>query len=365
MKTLVVLTISWLLLLIPVKGLAENVYDQPYLGEFPAIYRDRFSAVAWKKNAGSNLAAVVRKSDLIVLAESENIDVAPESDHLITIYDTNVRILNTYKGTPSNQTLHLKFRAFTTGIERNAKHVFFLKVTGDSYQVLQSSYIFPRGQGYDNYMRLYGAIDCSEDVGLKVINYLTTSHAQPEMDRHLINEYLSKSMYSAVHMASATAPAYGTSVLKMAVAEKESRRFDVNLYGTAAYGLALERKQENWELILENVPVFPSYGRVPESIAFDLVANFGDDNTVGVIRDVIAKKPELAVSAAFALSKIGGKPARSVIEKWLRDPALSKREERIFDGWNQRRAPFSTLFAEALEKMNSSKREQIKPVKQN
>jgi hypothetical protein len=46
----------------------------------------------------------------------------------------------------------------------------------DGYQVLKASYIFPRGQGYDNFMRIFGAYDCSENVGTDVINYLKTGH---------------------------------------------------------------------------------------------------------------------------------------------------------------------------------------------
>ena len=40
-----------LLLLFPIKGFAETIYDQPYLGEFPDFFRERLSALALKQLA--------------------------------------------------------------------------------------------------------------------------------------------------------------------------------------------------------------------------------------------------------------------------------------------------------------------------
>jgi hypothetical protein len=364
MKIAFAFIFSLLLLFIPVNGFVETVYDQPYLGEFPTFVADRFSTRAWKKNAESNLAALVRQSDLIVVAESKEIVEAPESTDRLTFYDANVRILKVVKGKPTNADLRLKFRAFTTGIGIGSRHIFFLRETREGFEVLRSSFVYPRGQGFDNHMVLFGSTICSEKVGIAVIMFLANQNGPQDLEQSLTNEYLSDQWdktYSAVHLASATAPAFGASVLTMAVVEKERKRFDIDLYGTAAYALALQRKQENWQIMLENIPVVQGGGRMAESIAFDLAANFGDEGTVRVIRDVVAGKPELAVSAAFALSGIGGKKARSVIEDWLRDPALSKRAERISTGWTTRTETFSTLFAEALEKMNLRQREQ-KPI---
>lgn len=347
-----------IIFLLFVQGFAETTYDQPYLGEFPDFFRERFSALALKQKAATNLATIVQQSDLIILAESEKISEALESSDRITIYDANVKILKIFKGEPTNTSLHLKFKASATGIENNSKHIFFLKQTKDGYEVLKASYIFPRGQGYDNFMRIFGAYDCSENVGVGVINHLVTLKIPVNIEENLTNEYLSENwgkMYSAVHMASVTAPVIGNSVLKMAVSVKERKRFDIDLYGTAAYGLAVQQKQDNWRVILENIPSFEGNGRVAESIAFDLAATFGDENVIPTIKDLVSEKPELAVSAAFALSKIGGKEARLIIENWLKNTELSKREEIIYSGWNQRKTNFSALFREALEKMNTSK----------
>jgi len=99
-----------------------------------------------------------------------------ESSDRIIIYDANVKILKTFKNKPTNTFLHLEFKASATSIENNSKHIFFLKQMKDGYQVLKASYIFPRGQGYDNFMRIFGAYDCSENVGTDVINYLKTGH---------------------------------------------------------------------------------------------------------------------------------------------------------------------------------------------
>jgi len=347
-----------LLLFFPVKGFAETIYDQPYLGEFPDFFRERFSALALKQKVATNLATIVQQSDLIILAETEKISEALESSDRIIIYDANVKILKTFKNKPTNTFLHLEFKASATSIENNSKHIFFLKQMKDGYQVLKASYIFPRGQGYDNFMRIFGAYDCSENVGTDVINYLATLRLPVNIEENLINEYLSEDwgkMYSAVHMASATAPVTGNSVLKMAVSVKERKRFDIDLYGTAAYSLAVQKRQDNWRVILENIPSFEGNGRVAESVAFDLAATFGDENVIPIIKDLVSEKPEFAVSAAFALSKIGGKEARLVIETWLKNTELSKREELISSGWNQRKTNFSTLFREALDKMNTSK----------
>jgi hypothetical protein len=347
-----------LLLLFPVKGFAETIYDQPYLGEFPDFFRERFSALALKQKAANNLATIVQQSDLIILAESEKISEAAESNDRITIYDTNVKILEILKGESTDKFLNLKFEASATSIENGPKHIFFLKRIKDNIKVLKASFIFPRGQGYDNYMRIFGAYDCSEDIGIDVINYLGNSTFPIDLDERLAKEYLSESwgkMYSSVHMASAISPVFGVPVLKMAVSVKDRKRFDIDLYGIAAYSLAVQQNHDYWQTILENIPSFEGNGRVAESVAFDLAATFGNEKIVPVIKDVVFKKPELAVSAAFALSKIKGKEAKSLIEFWLKDTELSKREEIISNGWQQRKTNFSTLFREALKKMEVTK----------
>jgi hypothetical protein len=356
MKKAHLFTTSLLILLIPLTGIAETVYDQPYLGEFPqGWFKDRYSVSAWQLQAASDLASVVRRSDLVVLGESERVAVAPESDDHITIYDTDVKVLKIYKGSLRAAKLRLRFPASATGIEDSAKHVFFLKTTATGFEVLKSSYIFSRGIGYDNHMRLFGAIDSGEDVGIDVINYLATSALPEALDQHLENEYFNGSTYAAVHMAFATRPKYGSNVLKLAVSDAERKRFDIGLFGLAAYGLAVENKQENWRIMLESIPTSPSYGRLPESIVFDLAANFGGPDAAEIIQGVVSSKPELAVSAAFALSKIGGRRSRAVIKSWLKDSVLSNREEKISNGWNVQRRAFSSLFAEALARSSGQK----------
>ncbi|MEP7036808.1 MAG: hypothetical protein ABI891_00555 [Acidobacteriota bacterium] len=288
------------------------------------------------------------------MTEANKIVEAPESSDGNTFYDANVKILKVFKGESINEFLNLKFKPFTTGIEKGAKHIFFLKKRGKGFEVLKSSFIYPRGQGFDNHMVLFGSIVCSEDVGLDVIKYLATLDVPLNIEARLVNEYSNSDAYSAIHIASATAPVFGNSVLKKAVSEKERKRFDIDLYGTAAYALAIQQNQDNWREILDNIPHFKGYGRVAESIAFDLAANSGDEKVISIIKDVVSRKPELAVSAAFALSKIGGKEAQSVIENWLKDKKLSEREELISKGWTQRKITFSELFKEALEKMTKS-----------
>ena len=351
------IVVCLLLLFIPLKSFAENIYNQPYLGAFPDLYKEKFSAAAWKQKTSANLAEIVRQSDLIILAKTERIAKAIESTDRITIYDADVKILSTYKGKAITETLSLKFEASATGIENGSKHIFFLKQSADNTKLLKASFIFPRGEGYDNHMRIIGAFDCSEDVGIAVINYLITRKLPIDLEERLINEYLSDEwgkMYTAVHLAFATSPAIGTSVLKRAVSVKERKRFDLELYGIAAFGLAIERKAENWRTLLENIPSFEGAGRMPESIAFDLAATFGDETTVPVIKEVIAKKPELAVSAAFALSRIKGKEAKSLVESWLSNEQLGKREELISNGWVQQKINSSILFKIALEEMEGT-----------
>lgn len=347
--------VIYFLLLSSINIFGETTYDQPYLGEFPEIFRDRFSVSAWKKQAENNLAVIVQKSDLVVMTEADNIFESPESRDRNTIYDTNVKILKVFKGKPTNRFLHLKFKANTTGIEKGAKHIFFLKENEQGFEVIKSSFIYPRGQGFDNHMVLFGSIVCSEDVGVDIIKYLAAANVPQNIEERLTDEYLNGDSYSAIHLASATAPLIGNSALKKAVSENERKRFGIDLYGTAAYALAIQQNQNNWREILENIPHFEGYGRVAESIAFDLAANFGDEKVIPVIKDVVSRKPELAVSAAFALSKIGGNEAKSTIENWLKNPELSNREEVISSGWGQRKTTFSILFKEALEKMNTSK----------
>ena len=354
MKTRIVFVIYFLLLL-SVNIFAETIYDQPYLGEFPEFFRERFSVSAWKMQAENNLAVIVQKSDLIVMTEADKIFEAPESTDRNTIYDANEKVIKVIKGKLTNQFLHLKFKANTTGIEKGAKHIFFLKKTEQGFEVIKSSFIYPRGQGFDNHMVLFGSIVCSEDVGVDIIKYLATSKIPTNIEDRLTNEYLNGDSYSAIHMASAISPVFGVPVLKMAVSVKDRKRFDIDLYGTAAYALAIQHSQDNWREILENIPHFEGYGRVAESIAFDLVANFGDEKVIPIIKDVVIRKPELAVSAAFALSKIGGKEAKSTIEDWLKTPELLNREEVISSGWMQRKTTFSILFKEALEKTSLSK----------
>ncbi len=247
--------------------------------------------------------------------------------------------------------LRLEFKAFTTGITEGARHLFFLKKSGTGYEVLKSSYIFPEGQGYDNYMRLFGAMDCSEDLGVDVVTYLVKPARVKQFDARLLAEFRNRSGYCAVHMASAISPDFGVPVLHAVVGVRDPWLFDIDIYGTVAYGLAIQNKSDYWVLILENIPVSASYGRIAESIAFDLAANFGDANTVSVIKAVVEKKPELAVSASFALAKIGGSEARATIEMWIRNPELSKREEKISNGWTQRTEPFPNLLKQALDKM--------------
>lgn len=339
------------LLLLSVQGFAETIYDQPYLGEFPDFFRERFSALALKQKAEDNLAVIVQQSNLIVMTEANNITEALESGDRNTIYNANVKILKIIKGQPTDKFLNLKFRAFTTGIEKGAKHIFFLKQTEKGIEVLKSSFIYPRGRGFDNHMVLFGSIVCSEDVGVDIIKYIATLDVPLNIEERLVKEYTNGNAYSAIHIASATAPVIGNSVLRRAISEKERKRFDIDLYGIAAYTLAIQQKQDNWREILENIPPFE---RVAESIAFDLAATFGDERVIPVISDVVSQKPELAVSAAFALSKIGGKEAQSVIQTWLKDTKLSEREELISNGWMQRKTNFSVLFKEALEKMGNS-----------
>jgi len=355
MKIKFIFVICILLFLFPITSFAETIYDQPYLGEFPDFFRERFSALALKQKAESNLAVIVQQSDLIVLTEANKIIEAPESSDRNIIYDANVKILEIIKGKPTGIVLNLKFRAFTTGIEKGARHIFFLKQTKKGIEVIKSSFIYPKGQGFDNHMVLFGSVVCSEDVGIDVVKYLAMHNVPINIEERLVSEYLNSDAYSAVHIATATAPVIGNSVLKMAVSVKERKRFDIDLYGTAAYALAIQQKQDNWREILENIPYFEGNGRVAESIAFDFAATFGDENIVPIIKEVVFKKPELAVSAAFALSKIGGKEAQAVIETWLKDTKLSEREELISSGWQQRKSNFSVLFREALRKIQTSK----------
>ncbi|MDI1241785.1 MAG: hypothetical protein PSX80_07680 [bacterium] len=153
-------------------------------------------------------------------------------------------------------------------------------------------------------------------------------------------------------MASASLD-FGIPVFKAALATRDPRLFDIDLYGTAAYGLATRRKTDHWAWMFQNIPAFPGHGRVAESIVFDLAANFGDMSTVSDIKVAVERKPELAVSASFALSRIGGREAQETIENWLRDPELSKREEKIASGWVQGTERFSNLFKQALDRMKA------------
>lgn len=351
------IVVCLLLLFIPVKNFAETIYDQPYLGAFPNLYKEKFSALSWQRKMTDNLASIVQHSDLVILAKTEKIDKALESTDRITIYNANVKILKIYKGEPVGKSLNLKFEASATGIESGSKHIFFLKQTASNVEVLKASFIFHSGEGYDNRMRIVGAVDCSEDVGIAVISYLVTRNLPIDLEERLMNEYLSDDwgkMYSAVHMAFATSPVVGASVLKNAVSVKERKRFDLELYGIAAYRLAGERKPDNWRTLLENIPSFEGAGRMPESIAFDLAATFGDETIVPVIREVVAKRPELAVSAAFALSRIKGKEAKLLVESWLSNQQLAKREELISTGWQQQKINSFILFKIALEEMEGT-----------
>lgn len=341
------------LVLVSGKAFGETVYDQPYLGELPPHLRGRFSASVWEKSAGKELKSIVERSDIIVLAESMTLGERVDSTTGFTTYHSDVRALRFYKGTLNNRPIRLKFRAFTTGIEKGARHLFFLKESVDGYEVLKSSYVFPKGQGYDNYMRLFGAIDCSEDLGVDLVAYLVSRNRAKQFDARLLGEYRNISTYCAVHIASATSPVFGDPVLQAAVAVHDRRLFDIDIYGTAAYALAIQKKSDYWVLILENIPVSASYGRIAESIAFDLAANLGDADTVSVIKAVVEKKPELAVSASFALAKMGGSEAQATIAMWIRDPELSKRKEKISSGWLQRTEHFSVLFEQALVRLKN------------
>jgi len=240
-------------------GFAETVYDQPYLGEFPEYLRGRFSASAWKKTAGLDLTSTVQQSDIIMLAESTTLEESVDSTTRFTTYQSDVRPLKFYKGTLDARHLRLKFKAFTTGIMEGARHLFFLKKSGTGYEVLKSSYIFPKGQGYDNYIRLFGAIDCSEDLGVDVVSYLVNPTRAKQFDARLLAEFRNRSGYCAVHMASAISPDFGIPVLQAAIGVRDSRLFDIDIYGTVAYGLAIQKKSDYWVLILENIPVSASY----------------------------------------------------------------------------------------------------------
>jgi hypothetical protein len=287
-----------------------------------------------------------------VIGESENISIAPGSDDRTTIYASTVRILKTYKGAVRVSRLKLTFRAVTTGIETSAKHLFFLRKVANGFEVIKSSYIYPTGHGYPgNHIRLFGATNSREDLGLDVIRYLANSKISKRLGELLKEEYRTGSRYAAVRLALATQPIYGGSVLRRAVQETERATFDIHDYGLAAYGLAIEKKKENWQLLLDNIPAPLGYGRVAESIVFDLAANFGGRDAAAAIKDAVRTKPSLAVSGAFALSKIGGAEARDTIENWLRDPALSERNERISSGWTTEKRTFSSLFREALRRM--------------
>lgn len=341
------------ILFLPLIALGETVYDQPYLGGFPAFYAERFSVSAWRKAESEGLAKVIADSNLIVLAEAESIVQGTETSERSTVYEANVRILQTLKGKAPKSELFLKFTPYTTGLDKGARHIFFLKVSNSGVTVLKSSYIFPPGQGYDNHMRLFGAIDCSADLGSDVISYLISGKSPNNIDERLAKEYTSRSSYSAVHMAAALSPVFGRPVLTKVVAESNPQGFDPDLYGVAAYTLA-RQNPEYLRVILDNIPLTKNYGRIPESIGFDIAANVGNEDTVLIIRDLVSRKPEFAVSAAFALSRIGGEAAGLVIDGWLKDPNLANRKERIFNGWTDRVESYSSLFQEAQRKMRGS-----------
>ncbi|MGB7068827.1 MAG: hypothetical protein WBD22_04985 [Pyrinomonadaceae bacterium] len=352
MKIAFTLVLYFLTLFIPIVGLGENLYDQPYLGEFPEHLRDLYSAASLKKKASNNLTATVSQSDLIILAESESFEEAIGFSGGFTVYESKVKVLRIFKGDLTETSLTLNFVASATGIGKGSRHVLFLKRTKDSFSVLKASFVFPWGKGYDNYMRIFGAYDCSEDLGIDVIDYLANSKIAIDLEGRLEREYSSEDWgkrYCAVHFAAAASPAFGIRVLLQVASVKDKKRFDSDVFGTAAYSLAVQKNSNYWKLMLENVPSFPGRGRVEESTIFDLAANFGDEKTVYVIRDVVSQRPEFAVSAAFALSRIGGKNAKAVIESWLANEELAKREERISTGWTQRVTDFSTLFRQALE----------------
>jgi hypothetical protein len=358
-KSLVVMLVIYILCC-PGLILAETTYNQPYLGVWENDFlRNRYSAEALKQQAVDNLAFIIRQSDLIILASTENfkeVKSFDEKNH-IAFYEGDFKLIEALKGKINVTSLHLRFEPSATSIEGAARHIFFLKKSGKAFKVLKASYIFPNGQGYDNHIRLIGAYDCSADVAIDTIKYLISQKVPVGLDTRLMDEYMSEKwmkMYSAVSMAASTAPDVGNPVLKKVVSTTDRKRFDLQLYGTAAYALARQQKRDTWQAILENIPSMQGYERVPESIAFDLVATIADERIIPLLKEIVAKKPDLAVSTAFALSHIGGKEARRVVESWLVDEQLSRRETVISNGWMSYKKNFGELFKQALGQMKST-----------
>lgn len=343
----------------PGQNQAETIYDQPYLGVWPyAFLRELYSAEALRQQAANNLAAIVQQSDLIILAgagkfkEIKSLDQTGRTE----FYEGDFVPIKIFKGRANVTSFHLKFKPSATGIKSNARHIFFLKKDAGTFKVLKASYIYPKGKGYDNHIRITGYIDGSADVAIDVIKYLIDRKARADLNARMMDEYMSENwgkMSSAVFMASSTAPAVGIPVLKKMVSVYDRKRFDLWLYGTAAYALALQQRRDTWQALLENIPSGDGYDRVPESIAFDLVAVIADKEIIPLLKEIVSKKPDLAVSAAFALSNIGGQEARRVIESWTRDEQLTGRETLISNGRGYKRS-FGELFKKALKQMKTT-----------
>jgi len=342
--------------------LAQTAYDQPFLGEWPKGYRAKYAAEVWQHLAANDLATVVKQSDLILVGTAETLtELKSQLDKdTIEFYEGDIKPTETLKGKPDAAKLHLKFAPSAVGLAAGARHLFFIKQAGAEYEVLKACFLYPEGEGYDNRIRLIDHIDCSTDLALDTIRYLVNGKIPPNYEKRLMAEFMNENYMftlSAAHMAAA-APAAGMAVLKLAVSGVENRKFDTQIYGIAAHALARHNQPESWRVLLESIPNPKGFDNIAEAIAFDLLAVMGSDKTLPTVQAVIAKHPNFAVSAAFALSRMGTKDARAALETWIANPALATRTINVPPDWATPTADwmaptlsYGFLFKQALEKM--------------
>ncbi len=330
---------------------AERIYDRPYLGKLGRPW-DRFSARSLAAQAREGLPGVVAAADLIILGTAQGLrelrSGQPPDPDRVEAQEATVRVTRVLKGKTEQNEFKLRWIPSATGIRDGARHVFFLKLRKSADPLVQRAmYLYPQRPST---MRMVGLYNCSEDTGLAVLDHLINGTRPTGLPKKLLAEYQSSSygyMYSGAVMAASVRIEIGQEVLKRVIAERRRGRFNFDLFSTAAHALAAKKGDEGLKLLLGNIPAPPGYGRMAESMVFDLVAAYGTTKLVPYLVKFARENPRYGVSAAFALVGIGGHQARQGIQALLADPAVSKRTEILRD-FGTRRVPAADLLRQAL-----------------
>ncbi len=341
---------NWVGLMLLISGATssahcESTYSRPYLGEWPG-FASRFSGEYLREQAETGIPQRVREADLILLGEALELRENRDPNGSIETYDGLIRINEILKGRTDRVALQLRFKPSATGIDKGARHVFFLVLSDDGHpEVTDAWYLFPPRY---NRMRVVGDYDCSREVGIGFLRLLATGSTPPEFAERLHGEYRSEEWgkrYSAVVMASFVEPEIGGDVLRAVVTGTADDPLNRELFPTAAYALAAGEGDRGLRALLEALPRADNTGRISESIVFDLVATLGTQELIPDILKIGQLHDEFAVSAAFALAGVGGDPACHAIETLHAESLRTGRSETI----EAVSRPAATLLDQALQ----------------